>query len=300
MTRDGVPVDSKVAAAVAAKAHGAKFDVTAFCADAQISTKTFYKYLGRFKAEGILGLYPRLRTPKTSPTRTPAAVEDAVVRVRKELDLRGECGDNGATSILWRLQDEAMVSPPSRATINRILVRRGMVVPQPQKKPNAAKVRRFEMAAPNDMWHMDSCCYRLRGGQTVRIIQLGDDCSRLDLGDLAAVSENSIDVCAATRAAIAQYGLPRAMLTDNGPAFNGHRQGFTTALETMLRGLGVTPISTSNGHPQTNGKNERGHSTLQRWLKRQPPAATLDELQTLLDQYRHWYNCETSGVCRWS
>lgn len=291
MVSDGVAVHPKVAAAVAARAHGDRFNVTAFCVQAGISPKTFYKYLARFEAEGIKGLYPRSRAPRSSPTLTSAAVEEEIVRVRKELDERGECGDNGAVSIRWRLQDQGMTSPPSRATIHRVLLRRGLVVASPRKRPNASRYRRFEMASPNDMWHMDSFQYRFSDtGGTAAIIQIGDDCSRFDLADVAAVSENSSDVCAAVRAAIGRYGLPQRMLTDNGAAFNGHRQGFTTALETMLRGLGVTPISTSNGHPQTNGKNERGHHTLQRWLQRQPPAGDLRDLQTLLDHYRGWYN----------
>ena len=291
MTRDGVAVDAKLAAAVAAKARGESFNVTGLCRELGISPKTFYKYLDRFRVEGVEGFFPRSRAPKSSPSLTEAAVEDEILRVRKELDGRGECGDNGPLSIRWRLQDQGMRSAPSRATIARVLQRRGLVVPQPQKRPNSSKHRRFEMKSPNEMWHMDSFGYTLVGGAgSGQVIQLGDDCSRLDLADRAAVSENSTDVCATTQTAIGRYGLPQRMLTDNGSAFNGHRQGFTSQLESMLLSLGVTPISTSNGHPQTNGKNERGHSTLQRWLARQPQAATLAELQTLLDVYRPWYN----------
>jgi hypothetical protein len=290
MTSDGVAVDSRLAAAVASRARGERFDVTALCVDLQITPKTFYKYLARFRAEGVEGFFPRSRAPLTWPSLTSPAVEDEIVRARKELDESGECGDNGAISIRWRLQDEGMDPVPSRATIHRVLVRRGLVVPQPRKKPNAAKQRRFAMKSPNEMWHMDSFKYVFCDAGAAQVIQIGDDCSRLDLADLAAVSENSTDVCAATRNAIGRYGLPRRMLTDNGSAFNGHRQGFTSELEVMLLRLGVQPISTSNRHPQTNGKNERGHATLQRWLERQPVANDLAELQTLLDIYRPWYN----------
>jgi integrase-like protein/winged helix-turn helix protein len=291
MARDGVAVDSRLAAAVASRARGERFNVSAACRDLGISPKTFYKYLGRFTAEGVTGFFPRSRAPRSSPALTSAAVEDAIVLARKELDDRGECGDNGPVSIRWRLQDQAMDSVPSRATIARVLSRRGLVVPAPRKRPNSSKSRRFEMASPNDMWHMDGFGYRLGGDKTTAtVLQIGDDCSRLDLADLAAVSENGADVWTVIETAIDRYGLPRRVLTDNGSAFNGHRQGFTTALENRLRALGVTPISTSNAHPQTNGKSERGHSTLQRWLQRQSQADDLPQLQSLLDTYRPWYN----------
>jgi transposase InsO family protein len=290
MTGDGVAVDSRLAEAVAAKARGDRFNVTAWCGVQGISTKTFYKYLGRFRAEGVPGFFPRSRAPLTSPSSTPVAVEDEIVRVRKELDERGECGDNGALSIRWRLEDEGMDPVPSRATIHRVLVRRGQVIAQPRKKPNTATSRRFEAAFPNSMWHMDGFKHQLGDGSVATVIQIGDDCSRLDLADLAAVSENGDDVCTAARIAIERYGLPRLWLTDNGSAFNGARRGFTTALETLLRGLGVKPIATSVGHPQTNGKSERAHSTAERWLARQPQAYDLAELQTQLDVCRPWYN----------
>jgi transposase InsO family protein/transposase-like protein len=290
MARDGVAVDSKVAAAVAARTRGERFNVSAVCRDLGISPKTFYKYLGRFRADGIEGFFPRSRAPKSSPTLTSAAVEDAVVLARKELDDRGECGDNGPVSIRWRLQDQAMDPVPSRATIARILLRRGLVVPAPRKRPNSSKLHRFEMRSPNDMWHLDGFDYRLSDATTVTVLQIGDDCSRLDLADLAAVSENSADVWTLMQTAIGRYGLPRRVLTDNGSAFNGHRRGFTAALETRLRALGVAPISTSTNHPQANGKNERAHLTLQRWLQRQPQAENLPQLQSLLTIYRPWYN----------
>jgi len=263
-------------------------DVAAECVVLGVSRQTFYKYLGRFRAEGVDGFFPRSRAAVTSPSLTSAAVEEAIVKARKDLDDEG--ADNGAISVRWRLERDGVDPLPSRATVHRVLVRRGQVVAQPRKKPTAAKVRRFEAPFPNAMWQMDGFEYRLADRSKVVVIQVEDDCSRLDLADLAAVSENGDAAWVVVQTAIGDYGLPSTMLTDNGSAFNGHRRGFSTALETRLRALGVTPISTSNAHPQTNGKNERGHKTLRKWLAKRPPAADLAELQTLLDTYRDWYN----------
>jgi transposase InsO family protein len=288
MGRDGVAVDAELAAAVAMRAAGAAMSVAAECARLGVSRQTFYKYLARFRAEQVEGFFPRSRAPRTHPGAVSEAVADAVVRARKELDEEG--ADFGAVSIGWRLEELGVEPLPSRATIHRILVRRGQVVAQPRKRPVRGALRRFEAAHPNDLWQMDAFGYRLADGTAAVVIQVEDDCSRLDLADRAARSENGADVWAAVQTAAARFGLPRRLLTDNHSSLNGHRRGFTTALETRLRALGVTPISSSRSHPQTTGKNERVHKTLQRWLGRRPPAADLDGLQAMLEAYRDWYN----------
>jgi len=221
-------VDSRLAAAVAAKARGELMGVAAECAALGVSRQTFYKYLARFRTEGVAGFFPRSRAPVSSPSLTSAAVVEAIVRARKELDEEG--GDYGAISIRWRLEDQGLVPLPSRATVHRVLVRRGQVVAQPRKRPKKSTTRRFAAPFPNAMWQMDGFEYRLATGRRVVVIQVEDDCSRLDLADRAAVSENGADVWAAVEAAIGAYGLPRAMLTDNGSAFNGSRRGVSGSL----------------------------------------------------------------------
>jgi transposase InsO family protein len=288
MVRDGVAVDSRLAAAVAAKARGDCFSVRAACAELGVSRETFYKYLRRFRAEGVEGFFPRSRAPLTQPSRTPAEVEDAVVRARKELADDGDyCG---AITIGWRLEADGVEPVPSRATIHRVLVRRGQVVAQPRKRPRSSSRRRFAAAAPNDLWQLDGFRRELADGTAATVIQIVDDCSRLDLACRAAASENGVDVWAAVQDAIGRHGLPRQLLTDNGAALNGSRRGFTTDLEARLRALGVRPIASSPGHPQTCGKDERAHQTLQRWLDARPPADDVAGLQALLDAYRHRYN----------
>ena len=280
-------MDSRLAAAVAARARGERMNVTGVCRGLGITPKTFYKYLARFVDEGVDGFFPRSRRPLTNPATTSPGMDEAIVRARKELDDQGDY--NGAISIGWRLEDTGVV-PPSRATIHRVLVRRGQVVPQPRKRPRAANHRRFEAPRPNAMWQLDGFEHRLADGRTVVVLQLIDDHSRLALASRAAPSENGRDAWAVFTTAAARWGLPRALLTDNGSAFNGHRRGYTTELETRLRALGVTPITCSVGHPQTCGKDERAHATLQRWLTKHAPAEDLEQLQTQLDAYDTRFN----------
>jgi transposase InsO family protein len=292
MARDGVPVGPELAALVARVHGGARVQVQAECAALGVSTKTFYKYLARFAEEGVEGFYPRSRRPLMSPTRVGVEVEDVIVRVRKELD--GDGWDAGADQILFWIADHPQLWPvgvvvPSRATVNRILERRGQILRVPQRRPHHSR-HRFEAATPNTMWQMDGFEYVLAKGRTVMILQIIDDCSRFDLALRAAPSENGADVWAAVVHAVERYGLPARFLTDNGTAFSGRRRGWISRLEENLRTLGVHPITSSVAHPQTCGKNERAHATVLKWLRKRPAPQTLEELQELLETYRDRYN----------
>lgn len=292
MARDGVPVGPELAALIARVAAGEQVVVSVECARLGVSRKTFYKYLKRFRTEGIEGFYPRSRRPWTSPTQVTAAVEDAIVVARKDLD--GDGWDAGAEQIAFWFQDHPDAWPvgdpvPSRATINRVLERRGQIVKMPQRRPRSAR-RRFEAEAPNHMWQMDGFDYTLADGRVVCILQIIDDCSRFDLALRAVTSENAADVWAAVIWASSRYGLPARFLTDNGTAFSGSRRGWVSALEQNLRTLGVAPCTSSVAHPQTCGKDERAHATVLKWLRKRPPAESLEQLQNLLDAYREHYN----------
>ena len=280
-------------AALVARVHGGeRVNVRAESAHLGVSAKTFYKYLARFAEEGVEGFYPRSRRPLTSATRLDAALEDVIVRARKELDDEG--WDAGAEQIGFWIKDHPQAWPagavvPSRATINRVLDRRGQIVKVPQRRPRRSR-HRFEYDQPNSMWQMDGFDYTLANGQVVVILQLTDDCSRFDLALRAVTSENAHDVWAAVLWASCRYGLPARFLTDNGTAFSGARRGWISRLEENLRALAVQPITSSVAHPQTCGKNERAHSTVLKWLRKRPPATDLEDLQALLDHYREHYN----------
>lgn len=292
MARDGVPVGPEFAALVARVADGERVNVRAECAALGTSPKTFYKYLARFRVEGVEGFYPRSRRPLSSPSRLNATAEDLIVRARKEL---AEAGwDAGADQIrFWMAEDPARwpdgAGLPARSTINRVLERRGQILRVPQRRPRRSR-HRFEADQPNTMWQMDGFDYVLATGRRVVVLQVSDDCSRFDLALRAATSENALEVWAAVVWASSRYGLPARFLTDNGTAFSGARRGWVSPLEANLRALGVDPITSSVGHPQTCGKNERAHATVLKWLRRRPPAQTREDLQALLDTYRDHYN----------
>ncbi|MGI8516086.1 MAG: integrase core domain-containing protein, partial [Acidimicrobiia bacterium] len=83
------------------------------------------------------------------------------------------------------------------------------------------------------------------------------------------------------------------VMSDNGICFTARLQGGgETGFEANLRLLGISHIPSSPGHPQTCGKLERFHQTLKRWLRTQPLASTLPELQAQLDWFLAYYNGE--------
>jgi transposase InsO family protein len=298
MARDGEAVDPDFAAAVAAYAQGTRFDVSARCRELGVSRERFYKYLHRFRTEGIEGFFPRSRRPLTSPQRLPALWEDVLVEVRKHEQDAG--WDYGADAVLQFLKSRPDLWPtdrplPARSTVNRVLADRGHLDRAPQRAPRRPP-RRFQRDRVNDLWQYDGFGWQLGDGSKVVVLHLNDDCSRLDLALEVAVSENSSQVWAAFCVAVDRYGLPEAVLTDNGTAFSGRRRGWSTAFETNLEELGIRSITSRVHHPQTCGKNERAHQRALKWLRRQPPAADARELQIQLDSYREAYNHRPNRV----
>ena len=277
-------LDVRMAAALA----GGVPNVAEFCRVQGISRETFYKWRRRFAAEGLAGLEERSRRPLRSPGSTPAAVEELIVRLRGELAAEGL--DCGPQSIGWRLAAELGAAAPSRATIARVLTRRGLVARQPRKRPRAS-LHRFAAARVNEMWQSDWTAWALADGTAVAIAGTLDDCSRYCLALRAAAGDATAAlVWDVMLAGIGELGVPARSLTDNGLVYSGRRRGVTAAFEANLRALGVTPISSSPYHPQTCGKIERFWQTLKRWLAARPRAHDLDALARQLEEFRDHYN----------
>jgi transposase InsO family protein len=287
MARKVITMEQKLAAVLVREAAGYAVSVTEVCANLQISRQTYYRYRRRFQAEGLEGLAPRSRRPLTTPTLTDPATVELIVRARKELAEEG--WDNGAISVRSRLLSQGVSAPPAARTVHRVLVRAGLVDPEPRKRPRSS-YRRFQFPATDDCWQIDAFEYHLAGGVQVVVFELLDDHSRYQVGNLAWPKEDTIGAWKCLSTAINHYGKPGMLLSDNGLAFSGKRIGSVVLVEKNLLALGIKPITSRPYHPQTNGKNERGHRTARKWLARQPLAADLAQLQEQLDTYRQAYN----------
>lgn len=257
--------------------------VSKFCREHGVSRSQFYDIWARSKAEGpVAAMLPRSRqVPVRHPQAVPMEIEELAVKVRKELIDDG--WDGGPVTVHHKLLDLG-VAAPSASTLARIFHRRGMVTPQPQKRPRT-NWRRFEAATVHECWQLDGFQWRLADGTVFTILQLTDDKSRHPIVTRACWGERSVEAMAVLAAGIDRFQVPCRLLTDNGSAFNQDRLGRRTPLVTWLRTLGCRPISGAPGHPQTQGKNERAHQTLQRWLAVRDAPADLAQAQQLLDQF---------------
>lgn len=254
-------------------------NVTRFCREHGISTWWFYD-LRRRHAKGE-SIEPRSRAPHRVANRISGEAEDAIVRVRKDL---AEFGlDAGPASIESRLlEDPTIASVPSISTIWRTLKARGLIIAEPAKAPKHAG-KRFAAERANECWPLDDTTWWLADGTEVKIFNVLDDCSRLLVASEAALSMTGAFALRVVASAAEILGWPEWFLSDNAKAFRH-------VLADALGEFGIAARHTRAYHPQTNGKVERFHQTLKRWLRKQPAAATLEELQAQLDLFRFVYN----------
>ena len=245
-----------------------------------------YKLLARYRREGEPGFEPRSRRPRRSPGAIAPALADEIVALRTNLLDQGL--DGGALTIHWHLA-RRHGAVPSVSSVWRVLRRRGLVTPQPQKRPRSALVR-FQAELPNECWQSYMTHWVLAAGQGCEIVNFIDDCSRLDLRSVALAVTTAVDVGQIFQQARAVYGTPAAVLTDNGCIFTAEHRGGKVVLETELERLGIRHKHARPYHPQTCGKVERFHQTQKKYLAKQPPARTLEALQAQLDQFARYYN----------
>jgi transposase InsO family protein len=260
--------------------------VTAAAAEYGISRRHLHRLLARYREGGLEALEPRSRRPRTTPIATSEQVRARVIELRAQLTADGL--DAGPHTIGWYLEREGH-KPPAPATISRILKDAGLITPQPRKRPRSSYLR-FEMAQPNELWQSDFIHWSLVDGTNVEVLNWLDDHSRYLLSCTARRPVTGDDVVTVFLGLIEEYGPPAATLTDNGSVYTSRFTGGRNAFEYVLPLLGIRQKNGSPGHPQTQGKTERFHQTLQRWLAVRPTARTLAELQHQLDQFREHYN----------
>jgi transposase InsO family protein len=264
--------------------------VTTFCVEHGISRKTFYEIRRRSVEEGpAAALEPKSRRPRSSPSKLTDEVKQQAIGVRAALEQSGL--DCGPISVHDKMRSLGMSPVPSTASLARIFREAGVARLEPKKKPRAA-YRRFVYPAPNACWQLDATEYVLTGGRRCVIFQLIDDHSRYAVASHVAWGETADAAIAVMDKAITAHGVPQRLLSDNGVALNPSRRGYLGQLVTHLARLGVQAITGKPYKPTTQGKNERFHQTLFRWLDKQPLADSLAVLQTQVEEFDRIYNTE--------
>ena len=285
------PIDPRVRLAVAQwPADAPRGAVSTFCAEHGISRKSFYELRKRAKLDGPAAvLEPRSKRPRSSPSKLTDEVKEQAVAVRAALEASGL--DHGPISVHDKMRAMGLEVVPSVASLARIFRQAGVARLEPKKKPRSAW-RRFVYPAPNACWQLDATEYVLTGGRKCVIFQLMDDHSRYAVASHVAWGESSKAALAVFSKAVAAHGVPQRLLSDNGIALNPSRRGYLGQLVEYVSSLGVEAITGKPNKPTTQGKNERFHQTLFRYLDKQPLASTLAELQAHVEAFDLIYNTE--------
>lgn len=254
-------------------------NLRALCRAFEISPTTGYEWLRRAAAGEPLT--DRSRRPHTSPRQTAAAVEAQVVALRDQYPHWGGrklrellLGDGGAA--------------PSASTITDILRRHGRVPATPPPRPSGGHLR-FEATAPNRLWQMDFKGPLRIGRQRCFPLTVLDDHSRFALTVAACRDQCGRTVQAQLVPIFRTYGLPERMLMDNGAPWSATGQPYTRFSCWLLR-LGIRISHGRPRHPQTQGKDERFHRTLETELVATTTFADWFGCQVAFDRFRECYN----------
>lgn len=246
-----------------------------------VSPQTGYRWLNR-AAAGAGDLTDRSRRPHASPRGSSTAAETAVLHIR---DAHPAWGARKIARCLTR----DGVDAPAVSTVHAILQRHDRIVPA---QGGARAGERFERAQPNELWQMDfKGRVKLADGTLCHPLTVIDDHSRYALC-LAAGTRQTFDVVrAALEATFRRYGLPDALFVDNGPPW-GDPQAHWTRLRVWLLKLGVKVLHSRPYHPQSRGKIERFHRSLNDEVFALHRLGDLDQAQAAFDAWRSIYNHE--------
>ena len=253
-----------------------------------ISRRVGYKWLERYRQEGIEGLQDQSRAPRRHPNQTPAALEERIVALRAR---HGRWGPTTLKAVLER--KDAAVTWPARSTIGQLLKRQGLSLPR-RRRPRAAPTRPplTPMGEPNQVWSIDfKGWFRTQDGERCDPLTISDGASRYLLRCQGLRHPDGEHVRALMEAAFREYGLPRVLRSDNGPPFATVAVHGLSSLAVWWIKLGICPERIEPGHPEQNGRHERMHRTLKQETA-SPPARTLRAQQRAFDRFRREYNEE--------
>ena len=263
--------------------EGAK--IAPLCRQFGISRKTAYKWLARIEAEGLAGLECRTSRPLHSPRRTDEALTEAV------LALRLTHPTWGSRKIRAKLEERGHLELPATSTITDILRREGLVISRTRTQ-NVA-VGRFEHDTPNALWQMDFKGHFPTDAGRCHPLTVLDDHSRFSLCLAALPDERRDTVQPMLEEVFRLYGLPERMTMDNGSPWGCSSPGQKhTRLTVWLIRLGIRVGHSRPNHPQTQGKDERFHRTLNEDVVTRNHFRDLLDCQRSFDRWRDLYNTE--------
>jgi transposase InsO family protein len=252
------------------------------CRRFDIAPRTGYKWWARFREEGEAGLRDRSRRPHQTRPQVAPAVQEAVLAQREAHPCWG-------ARKLRRLLAEAGVDPlPARSSITAVLHRHGRI--DPDSPSGQQPWVRFERSAPNALWQMDFKAPLTTAAGRVDILSVLDDHSRFLVVLQVLQNQEGASVQEALVGAFRHYGLPDALLMDNGTPWGDLAADAWGSLAVWLMRLDISVTHSRPYHPQTLGKDERLHGTLERELLSRQAWQDRDQVRGRLAPWRHEYN----------
>lgn len=258
--------------------------IAELCRRYQVSRKTGYKWLQRYRALGQPGLEDQSRRPHESPRRCQGALVDTI------LALRAKYPYWGARKLRAVLRRSATNEVPSSSTIHKILKTHGFIHEANVTQPH---VKRFEHEAPNHLWQMDFKGHFPYEQGRCHPLTVLDDHSRFSLVLHACPNERGQTIQPVLIEAFRRYGLPCRINVDNGAPWGSLYDcaRYTTFSLWLIR-LGIHVSYSRPSHPQTNGKEERFHRTLKLELLTSRYFKSLEAIQGAFDDWRDQYNLD--------
>ena len=247
------------------------------CREFGISRPAGYLWLARYREGGVAAIEERSRRPEHSPRQTAPELEASIRALREVYP------DWGARKLAVLLDRQGIRMPSS--TIHRVLLRLDLVREQDRHRP---AVQRFEREQPNELWQMD-----FKGPKnwpkSCTALSVLDDHSRYLVALQATARPEGALVRQHLEQAFLECGLPEAMLMDHGiPWWNHQSFGGSTELSLWLMRQGIRLYFSGIRHPQTQGKVERFHGSMERALNHR--GVPEEDHQQWLDAFRHEHN----------
>jgi putative transposase len=258
------------------------------CRQFGISRKTGYRMLARWRSQGVSGLAERSHAPHRSPHASSKSVREAVMALRRAKPTWGP------KKLKRRLElDHPQVVWPAASTIGDLLARSGLSVRRKRVRhapPRTAPLAHCQQA--NDTWAVDfKGWFRTADGAGCDPLTIQDQASRYLIRLVAVERMDSEHVWAVLDAAFREFGLPKAMRSDNGAPFASTGAGGLSALSVRLIKAGVLPERIAPASPQQNGRLERLHLTLKQDTA-SPPAGSLRAQAHRFREFCRVYNEE--------
>lgn len=261
---------------IAAAAQTSNF--SRLCREFGISRPTGYKWIDR--AGDGCGLSDLSHKPGTIPGKTPPEIEALILSVRAENPAWG------GKTIIRVLENAGHTGLPCAKTANNILKRNDCIDEEESQKRKA--FQRFEREHCNELWQVDfKGDFLLGDGSRCHPLDILDDCSRYALAIF--VKSDMTGVRGHFESVFREYGLPRAILSDNGAQFAGFRGGYTQ-FERWLMDLDIRPLHGRIMHPQTQGKIERFHRTMNAELLKHHRFCDLADADRHIQSWLRKYN----------